>query len=91
MLMNIHNGKWDPDVLNLLGIDQKMLPEICDSSTLYGYTDPLDFLGVKIPISGSAVDQQAALFGQGCYTPGSIKCTYGTGCFMPRKILPSLL
>ncbi len=82
MLMNIHNGKWDPDVLNLLGIDQKMLPEICDSSTLYGYTDPLDFLGVKIPISGSAVDQQAALFGQGCYTPGSIKCTYGTGCFM---------
>lgn len=82
MLLNIHTGKWDQDILDMFGFDIKMLPEICDSSMVYGETDPLDFLGVSIPVSGSAVDQQAALFGQGCYAPGSIKCTYGTGCFM---------
>lgn len=82
MLMNIHTGKWDQDILDIFEIDRKILPEICDSSTVYGYTDPLDFFGASIPIAGSVVDQQAALFGQACYTPGSIKCTYGTGCFM---------
>lgn len=82
MLLNIHTGQWDDEVLGVLDIDKRMLPEICDSSMIYGYTDPLDFFGAKIPISGSVVDQQAALFGQACYTPGSIKTTYGTGCFM---------
>lgn len=82
MLMNIHTGKWDQDILDIFEIDRKILPEICDSSMIYGYTDPLDFFGASIPIAGSVVDQQAALFGQACYTPGSIKCTYGTGCFM---------
>ncbi|OLR56499.1 glycerol kinase [Hornefia porci] len=82
MLMNIHTGQWDQDILDALDIDRSMLAEICDSSHIYGKTDPLDFFGTEIPISGSAVDQQAALFGQACYKPGSIKCTYGTGCFM---------
>ncbi|MCE2604268.1 glycerol kinase, partial [Pseudomonas aeruginosa] len=63
-------------------IDKSILPTICDSSMVYGNTDPLDFFGASIPISGSIVDQQAALFGQACYSPGAIKCTYGTGCFM---------
>lgn len=82
MLFNIHTKEWDDDILDMLGIKKSMLATICDSSQLYGYTDPLDFFGAKVPISGSAVDQQAALFGQGCFTPGTIKCTYGTGCFM---------
>ncbi|MCI7326176.1 glycerol kinase GlpK [Hornefia butyriciproducens] len=82
MLMNIHTGQWDQDILDALDIDKSMLAEICDSSHIYGKTDPLDFFGTEIPISGSAVDQQAALFGQACYKPGAIKCTYGTGCFM---------
>ena len=82
MMFNIHDGKWDDEILDILGISKSILPEICDSATVFGYTDPLDFLGASIPISGSVVDQQAALFGQACFTPGSIKCTYGTGCFM---------
>lgn len=82
MLLNIHTGQWDNEILDILEIDRRILPEIRDSSMIYGYTDPLDFFGAKIPISGSIVDQQAALFGQACYVPGSIKTTYGTGCFM---------
>lgn len=81
-MFNIHTGKWDDEILDILGINRSILPEICDSSMVYGYTDPLDFFGAKIPISGSVVDQQAALFGQACFAPGTIKCTYGTGCFM---------
>ncbi len=82
MLMNIHTGQWDQDILDMLDIPRCMLAEICDSSQIYGTTDPLDFFGATIPIGGSAVDQQAALFGQACYEEGMIKCTYGTGCFM---------
>ena len=82
MLLNIHTGQWDDEILDVLGIPKSILPEICDSSMIYGYTDPLDFFGISIPIAGSVVDQQAALFGQACYTPGSVKTTYGTGCFM---------
>ena len=82
MLLNIHSGQWDDEILEIIGIPKCVLPEICDSTCIYGHTDPLDFFGVKIPISGSVVDQQAALFGQACYTPGSVKTTYGTGCFM---------
>ena len=82
MLLNINTGKWDQDILDLLGIPRSILPEICDSAMEYGRTDPLDFFGASVPISGSVVDQQAALFGQACYVPGTIKCTYGTGCFM---------
>jgi glycerol kinase len=82
MLLNIHTGEWDQEILDAIGIPRKVLPEICDSVQVYGYTDPLDFFGARIPISGSVVDQQAALFGQACYAPGNIKNTYGTGCFM---------
>ena len=82
MLLNIHTGQWDPDILDILEIDAGILPEIHNSASLLGKTDPLDFLGAAIPISGMLVDQQAALFGQACTHPGTIKTTYGTGCFM---------
>jgi len=82
MLLNIHEGKWDDEILDAIGVPKKVLPEICNSIQIYGYTDPAEFHGAKIPIAGSVVDQQAALFGQACYSPGNIKTTYGTGCFM---------
>lgn len=82
MLFNIHSGEWDDEILKALDIPRSILPEIRDSAEVYGKTDPLDFFGGRIPISGSLVDQQAALFGQACYEPGTVKTTYGTGCFM---------
>lgn len=82
MLFNIHTGSWDQDLLDLMEIDRRILPEVCDSAQLYGYTDPEAFLGLKVAISGVLVDQQAALFGQTCLSPGTVKTTYGTGCFM---------
>ncbi|KXL52955.1 glycerol kinase [Anaerotignum neopropionicum] len=82
LLFNIHTGDWDEDLLQLFDIPINALPEIKDSACIYGHTDPLDFLGANIPISGILVDQQAALAGQACVTPGTIKTTYGTGCFM---------
>lgn len=81
MLFNIHTMDWDDDILRLLGIPRRMLPKVVASSGILGYTAP-DLFGTEIPISGVAGDQQAALFGQACYTPGSVKNTYGTGCFM---------
>ena len=82
MMLNIHSRKWDDEILEILDIPKSILPEIRNSAEVYGYTDPLDYFGAKIPISGSVVDQQAALFGQACFTPGTVKTTYGTGCFM---------
>jgi glycerol kinase len=82
MLLNIHTGQWDDEILEMLDIPKRILPEIRESAEIYGYTDPSTFLGAEIPISGSAVDQQAALFGQACFKPGMVKTTYGTGCFM---------
>ena len=82
MLLNIHTGQWDDEILEAIGIPRSILPEIQDSAHIYGHTDPLDFFGAIVPISGSVVDQQAALFGQACFKPGMIKTTYGTGCFM---------
>ena len=82
MLFNVHTGEWDDDILKILGIPREILPEIHDSAEIYGETDPLDFFGGRVKIAGSAVDQQAALFGQACYEPGMIKTTYGTGAFM---------
>jgi glycerol kinase len=82
MLLNIHTGQWDDEILEALDIPRKILPEIRTSAELYGHTDPRAFLGAEIPISGSVVDQQAALFGQACFKPGTVKTTYGTGCFM---------
>ncbi|MCQ2179725.1 MAG: glycerol kinase GlpK [Bacteroidales bacterium] len=79
MLYNIHDLKWDEDMMKLLGIPASMMPRVCDSSEVYGYAD---ILGGKIAIAGIAGDQQAALFGQMCTDPGSVKNTYGTGCFL---------
>jgi len=82
MLYNIHTGQWDDEILERLNIPKSMMAEIKNSSEYYGDTDPEAFLGGKVPIAGSVVDQQAALFGQACFNPGNVKTTYGTGCFM---------
>ncbi|WP_432662756.1 glycerol kinase GlpK [Wukongibacter baidiensis] len=82
MLYNIKELKWDEKILKELGIPASMLPEVKQSSEVYGYTDPKTFGGAEIPIAGIAGDQQAALFGQACYEAGMAKNTYGTGCFM---------
>ncbi|HBG55102.1 MAG TPA: glycerol kinase [Ruminococcaceae bacterium] len=81
MLFNIQKLKWDEDILKELNIPACMLPEVKPSSCVYGETGPSIF-GAPIPIAGAAGDQQAALFGQTCFTPGEAKNTYGTGCFM---------
>ena len=81
MLYNIKDLKWDERILKELDIPASMLPEVKPSSAVYGHTDARIF-GAEIPIAGDAGDQQAALFGQACYTPGMVKNTYGTGCFM---------
>ena len=81
MLFNINTLQWDDEILAELNIPKCMLPEAKPSSCVYGET-LAQFFGAPIPISGAAGDQQAALFGQTCFTPGEAKNTYGTGCFM---------
>ena len=81
MLFNIHTLNWDDDLMKLFGIPMSMLPEVRSSSDIYGYTKTTIFAH-KVPVAGIAGDQQAALFGQMCTTPGSVKNTYGTGCFL---------
>jgi glycerol kinase len=81
LLFNIHTLNWDDDLLKLLGVPRAMLPEVRGSSEVYGETKT-DLLGGAMPIAGAAGDQQAALFGQACFEPGSAKNTYGTGCFL---------
>lgn len=79
LLMNLHTLDWDEEILALLGIPRPMLPEIRSSSEIYGTArGPLN----GIPVCGDLGDQQAALFGQTCFSPGEAKNTYGTGCFM---------
>lgn len=81
MLFNINTLEWDEDILKELEIPKCMLPKAMPSSCVYGEADP-GFFGGPIPIAGAAGDQQAALFGQTCFTPGEAKNTYGTGCFL---------
>ncbi|MCJ7758852.1 MAG: FGGY-family carbohydrate kinase, partial [Gillisia sp.] len=81
MLFNIHTLEWDAELLELFNIPKAMLPEVKESSEVYGTTATTLF-STKIPISGIAGDQQAALFGQMCTKPGMVKNTYGTGCFL---------
>ncbi len=81
MLYDIHEGDWSERLLAELRIPRALLPEVRDSSGVFGEAHP-DWLGGAVPITGMAGDQQAALFGQGCFTPGSAKNTYGTGCFL---------
>ncbi len=81
MLFNIHTLQWDEELLRKMEIPASMLPQAVASSALYGETEA-EFFGAPVPISGAAGDQQAALFGQTCFTPGQSKCTYGTGAFL---------
>lgn len=82
MLFNIHELTWDQELLDLLEIPKAMLPEVCSSSEVYGQTVPYHFFGCEVPIASAIGDQQAALFGQGCFEPGMGKNTYGTGGFL---------
>jgi glycerol kinase len=82
MLFNIHTLDWDDDILAEFGIPRAMLPSVKPSSWIYGHTAALDGILQGIPITGAAGDQQAALFGQGCFAEGMAKNTYGTGCFI---------
>ena len=81
MLFNIHTLDWDDELLKLFGIPRSMMPQVKSSSEIYGKTKGTIF-AYEVPIAGIAGDQQAALFGQMCTEPGSVKNTYGTGCFM---------
>lgn len=81
-LMNVNTLSWDNDILQLLEIPKKILPELVENVYDYGNTSPESFLGATIPITASIVDQQSALIGQGCLSEGEIKATYGTGCFV---------
>jgi glycerol kinase len=81
LLYNIHNREWDRDLLSVLDIPTSLLPQVRASSGVFGVTSP-EWFGAEIPIAGIAGDQQAALFGQTCFKPGTLKNTYGTGCFM---------
>ena len=79
MLLDLATGDWDDELLALFGVDRAVLPEVVASS---GHAAEASFLGVTLPVAGIAGDQQAALFGQGCFAPGDAKATYGTGTFV---------
>ena len=81
LMYNIHEGRWDDDLLRVLDVPREMLPEVRPSSDVYGMTAP-NLFGASWPIASVIGDQQAALFGQGCHEPGTAKNTYGTGCFL---------
>lgn len=82
MLFNIKELKWDDKILEKLQIPKSILPEVKNSSEVYGYTNLGGTGGIRVPIAGIVGDQQGALFGQTCFEPGSVKNTYGTGCFL---------
>jgi glycerol kinase len=82
MLFDIRTLRWDGTLLEALDIPAAMLPEVRASSGVFGHTAAALFDGARLPIAGCAGDQQAALFGQGCFAPGTVKSTYGTGCFL---------
>ncbi len=79
MLYNIHENRWDDELLRHFGVPKAMLPEVRSSSEIFGHAN---LGGIPVPVSGIAGDQQAALFGQGCFSAGDAKNTYGTGCFL---------
>lgn len=82
LMFNIYDLEWDQELLDILTVPKNMLPEVKQSSEIYGHTVDYHFLGQEVPIAGIAGDQQAALFGQACFEEGMAKNTYGTGCFM---------
>jgi glycerol kinase len=81
LLFNLRDLRWDPELLGVFGVPESMLPEVHPSSGIFGLTEPQGNLPGDVPVAGIAGDQQAALFGQGCWEPGAAKNTYGTGCF----------
>ncbi|GGW24810.1 glycerol kinase GlpK [Arenibacter certesii] len=85
LIFNINTLEWDQELLDLFTIPKNMLPQVKQSSEIYGHSHP-NFFATRIPIAGIAGDQQAALFGQMCTQPGMVKNTYGTGCFMLMNI-----
>src|SRR5690625_5955946 len=91
--LNIYDLQWDDELLEILDIPKSMLPEVKESSEIYGHTVDYHFFGEEVPIAGIAGDQQSALFGQACFERGMAKNTYGTGCFMlmntGEKAVPS--
>jgi glycerol kinase len=82
LLFDLEEGGWSDELCDLFDVPRSALPEIVQSSGVVAATDPDSFLGLELPIAGIAGDQQAALFGQACYSPGTSKCTYGTGSFV---------
>jgi glycerol kinase len=82
LLFDLEEGGWSDELCDLFDVPRSALPEIVPSSGVVAATDPDSFLGLELPIAGIAGDQQAALFGQACYSPGTSKCTYGTGSFV---------
>ncbi len=82
LLYNIHDLRWDPELLEILDVPEEMLPTVAPSAHVYGHTDPAAFFGETVAVAGLAGDQQAALFGQACYGAGLAKNTYGTGSFL---------
>lgn len=82
MIYNIKNLCWDEKLLEYFNIPKSMLPKVCNSSEIYGYANLGSKGGIRVPVSGIAGDQQAALFGQACFNEGEAKNTYGTGCFL---------
>ena len=81
LLLNIHSGDWDEELLKLFRVPRAMLPEVSDCAADFGMAEA-EHLGMALPIQGVAGDQQAALIGQACFRPGMVKATYGTGCFV---------
>src|SRR5699024_7321724 len=81
LLFNIHERRWDRELLDLFGVPESMLPEVRSCSETYGHVQSKYLFGHEVPIAGIAGDQQAALFGQACFEAGMAKNTYGTGCF----------
>jgi glycerol kinase len=82
LLYDIRNLAWDPELLEIFGVPEAMLPDVKPSSGVFGTTVPVGALPGGVPVAGMAGDQQAALYGQGCWQPGMVKNTYGTGCFV---------
>ena len=82
LLFDIEAGQWSAELCDLFGVPPHALPEVVPSCAVVGHTDPDAFLGLSLPVAGIAGDQQAALFGQACFAPGAVKCTYGTGSFV---------
>jgi len=82
LLYDIHQQRWDPELLGIFGVPEAMLPHVRPSAEVFGLTRPSGALPGGVPVAGIAGDQQAALYGQGCWHPGMVKNTYGTGCFV---------